>query len=185
MTRLASVLLVMAAAAAAACSEDAGAIAPAPQARELVTLDDAARRNAGITVAAVATTMRADTTEAPGVIALDERSTARIGSLVEGIVIATTAEVGDRVTAKQQLAAMHSTLVHEAWAGYRKAIAERRRLDKELAFAAAAHDRAASARLALHRRPVQRAAAPRQSRGSATWSGSRRARPTAAGSSPA
>jgi cobalt-zinc-cadmium efflux system membrane fusion protein len=73
---------------------------------------------------------------------LDERHTARIGSLVEGILLDTSAEVGDRVTAGQVLATMHSTVVHEAWAGYRKAIAERRRLEKELAFAVAAHERA-------------------------------------------
>jgi cobalt-zinc-cadmium efflux system membrane fusion protein len=37
---------------------------------------------------------------------------------------------------------MHSTVVHEAWAGYRKAIAERRRMEKELSFAEAADARA-------------------------------------------
>jgi cobalt-zinc-cadmium efflux system membrane fusion protein len=37
---------------------------------------------------------------------------------------------------------MHSAVVHETWASYRKAIADRRRLEKELAFAVAAHERA-------------------------------------------
>ena len=44
--------------------------------------------------------------------------------------------------AGQILATMHSPVVHETWASYRKAIAERRRLEQGLAFAVAAHERA-------------------------------------------
>jgi cobalt-zinc-cadmium efflux system membrane fusion protein len=54
-------------------------------------------------------------------------------------------------------------VVHEAWAGYRKAIAERRHLDKELAFAVAAHERARRlyAEKAVALQEVQRAEANR------------------------
>ena len=134
-------LLLPAVVAVHACAERTGTPAPAAHPEGIVALDENARQHAGITVAPVETTVRAEQTEAPGVIALDERRTARIGSLVEGILLETMAEVGDRVRAGQVLATMHSTVVHEAWAGYRKAIAERRRLDKELAFAVAAHER--------------------------------------------
>jgi cobalt-zinc-cadmium efflux system membrane fusion protein len=164
MTALLLFMLLALAAATAGCGERAAAVAPAPAAADdAITLDDTAQQHAGITVATVATTLRAEQTEAPGVIALDERHTARIGSLVDGILMETTADVGDRVRVGQQLAAMHSPVVHEAWAGYRKAIADRRRLEKEVAFAVAAHERAG--RLygdkAISLQDVQRAEADR------------------------
>lgn len=127
---------------ASGCGEHVPTTAlPAPSA-DFVTLDATAQRHGGITVAPASTALRATETEAPGVLALDERRTARIGSLVDGVLIETFAEVGDRVKVGQILATMHSPVVHEAWASYRKAIAERRRLEKELTFAVAAHDRA-------------------------------------------
>jgi cobalt-zinc-cadmium efflux system membrane fusion protein len=149
--------------AVAACGERTPAAAPAPAALEFVTLDQTAQQHAGVRVAVVTTAARAEQTEAPGLIALDERRTARIGSLVEGIVLDTSAEVGDRVRRGQVLAAMHSTVVHEAWAGYRKASAERRRLEKELAFAIAAQERTRRlyADKAISSQEVQRAEADR------------------------
>ncbi|MCC7416766.1 MAG: efflux RND transporter periplasmic adaptor subunit [Acidobacteria bacterium] len=137
-----AVLPLLAAAAAGACGDRTAAVAPPAAAREFLILDEAAQRRAGITVAPVETAAVADTTQAPAVIALDERRTARIGSLVEGLLLDTTAEVGDRVGAGQVLATMHSVVVHDAWAGYRKAIAERRRLEKEVSYTVAAHERA-------------------------------------------
>jgi cobalt-zinc-cadmium efflux system membrane fusion protein len=125
-----------------ACGERAAAPPPVAAPPEFLTLDQGAQEHAGIAVAPVATVVRARQTEAPGLIALDERRTVRIGSLVEGILLETRADVGDRVRAGQVLATMHSTVVHEAWAGYRKAIAERRRMEKELSFAEAADARA-------------------------------------------
>jgi len=145
-----------------------GTQAPTPTtqgapASDTVTLDDLSRKNAGITVGTARTVTRADQTQASGVLALDERHTARIGSLVEGIVLESSAHVGDRVTTGQVLATMHSTVVHEAWANYRKAIAERRRLEKELAFAVSAHERAQRlhADKAISLQEVQRAEANR------------------------
>lgn len=142
MRRLLVLLLPASLVIVTACGEPTVATAPAAETEGVITLDETAQRHAGITIAPVEVAMRAEQTEAPGVIALDERRTARIGSLVEGILLETTAEVGDRVHAGQVLATMHSTVVHETWAGYRKAIADRRRLEKELAFAVAAHERA-------------------------------------------
>jgi cobalt-zinc-cadmium efflux system membrane fusion protein len=125
-----------------ACTDRPAVVAAAPKPEGVVTLNDNAQRQAGITIARVETRLSAEQREAPGVVALDERHTARIGSLVEGILLETSAEVGDRVKSGQVLATMHSPAVHEAWAGYRKAIAERRHLEKELAFAVAADERA-------------------------------------------
>lgn len=133
-------LLMVLAAVAGGCGAPAD-VAPASPPPEFVTLDRAAQQNAGITVAPVVTAPRSAQTQAPGVLDLDERRTARIGSLVEGVVLETFGQVGDRVRAGQLLATMHSPRVHEAWASYRTAIAERRHLEKELAFAVAAHER--------------------------------------------
>jgi len=146
-----------------ACGERTVAPAQAPETSGVVVLAEAARQHAGIQVEPVTIGVRAQTTEAPGVLALDERLTARIGSLVDGIVLETPADVGDRVRAGQVLANMHSVIVHEAWASYRKAVAERRRLEKELAFAVTAHERTRRlfADKAISLQDVQRAEADR------------------------
>ncbi len=109
---------------------------------EFVELTDDAIKNAGIAVEPVQTRTRTDRLLAPGLLALDESRTARIGSLQEGLILETLAQVGDRVRSRQLLATMHGHALHDAWAGYRKAIADRRRLDKELAYAVDAHERA-------------------------------------------
>ena len=163
MTRFLSMLAIVFV--AVGCGEREMAVAPLADAGQLVTLDETAQLRAGISVATVQTTPRAEQTAAPGVIALDERRTARIGSLVEGVLLETNADVGARVAAGQILATMHSTVVHDAWAAYRKAIAERRRLDNEVVFAAAAHERAQRlyAEKAVSLQEVQRADANRVS----------------------
>jgi cobalt-zinc-cadmium efflux system membrane fusion protein len=163
MKRLLVLPLLVVSFAVHACVERPSAVAPAPSVGEFITLDDNAQRQAGIAVVTIETTVSAEHTEAPGIIALDERHTARIGSLVEGILLETAADVGDRVRAGHVLATMHSTVVHEAWAGYRKAVADRRRLEKELAFAVAAHERAQRlhADKAVSLQDVQRADADR------------------------
>ena len=134
-----------------------------PAAAEFLTLDDEAQRHAGIRVEATHTVLLASRTEAPGVLTVDEGRTARIGSLVEGIVLNIFAGVGDRVRSGQVLAIMHGPVVHDAWASYRKAIAERRHLEKELAFAVAAHERTQRllAAKAISLQEVQRADANR------------------------
>jgi cobalt-zinc-cadmium efflux system membrane fusion protein len=154
--------LVFLAAAAAAC-EQGSATGVDPAATDVIALSETALEQGGIRVAPVATVSRAQHVEAPAVIVLDERRTARIGALVEGVVVETFAEVGDRARAGQQLAALHSPVIHEAWASYRKAIAERRHLEKELAFAVAAYERARRlhADKAISLQEVQRAEADR------------------------
>ncbi len=108
-----------------------------------VTLTEDARREVGLQVEAATMAQRPDTLGANAVLVLDERRTARIGSTVEGLVVDTFSEVGDRVRAGQVLAHLHSHVVHDAWAEYRKAVAERRRAEAELAFAADGAGRAA------------------------------------------
>jgi cobalt-zinc-cadmium efflux system membrane fusion protein len=130
----------------AACGGAASGVseppAAAPTRQAFIELSEAALGNAGIVVTPVQTTTRADRILAPGLIALDETRTARVGSLQEGLILDTPAQVGDRVRARQLLATMHGHAMHDAWAGYRKAIADQRRLDKELAYAIDAHERA-------------------------------------------
>jgi cobalt-zinc-cadmium efflux system membrane fusion protein len=132
---------------------------------DVVELTPAAITQAGIKVQAVTEQTRTDQVTASGVIALDETRTARVGSLQEGLVLATRAQVGDRVGARQLLATMHGHAVHDAWAGYRKAIADRRRLEKELTFAIDAHERAKRlyADKAISLQEVQRAEVDRVS----------------------
>ena len=136
-------LLLLLATVVAACGRTALTPPPASRTPDVVTLSADAQRNAGIVVTPARTVMRGDFTDAPGLVAVDEARTARIGSLVQGIVLDTAAQVGDRVNAGQVLATMHSTIVHDTWAAYRKAVAERRRAEHELAFAIQAHERAA------------------------------------------
>ena len=125
------------------------ATAPAPTAttdaaaaQDVVTLSAEARQRAGITVEAAREVMRAQTLEATAVVALDEARTARVGSQVEGLVVSAAREVGDRVGAGTLLASVQSHRVHDSWAAYRKAIAERRRATNELEFAKEAEARA-------------------------------------------
>jgi membrane fusion protein, heavy metal efflux system len=109
---------------------------------DVVTLDAASQKRAGITVDRVGLLMRADAADAPGIVALNDTRTARIGSLVEGVVVELTAQVGDHVRGNQRLASLHSHAVHDAWAGYRKARADERRLVTELRYATDALARA-------------------------------------------
>lgn len=107
----------------------------------VVQLTDAAMREAGLEVQAAQTLMRRTSIEAPGVLALDERRTARIGSQVEGKVLEVFVEIGDRAQTGKELAHMISPVVHEAWAAYRKALSERRRAQNDLTVAVQQVDR--------------------------------------------
>lgn len=107
-----------------------------------VSLDEAGRARAGITIAPARRITRAEAVDAPGIVALNETRTARIGSLTDGIVIGVSVQVGDRVRSGQGLASLHSHAVHDAWAGYRKAKADERRLVTELRYASDALGRA-------------------------------------------
>ncbi len=138
-------LLAAAGVAVSACSRPPESPLPStetPAHPDVVVLGDAALKNARIEVATVGVTTRTDRILAPGLLALDEGRTARVGSLQEGLILQTPVAVGDRVRAGQLLATMHGHAMHDAWAGYRKAVADRRRLEKALAYSVDAHDRA-------------------------------------------
>jgi cobalt-zinc-cadmium efflux system membrane fusion protein len=133
--------------AAASCGGNAPASAPPVAATPaadagLVVLDETALKQAGVTIETVRRVTRADETEAPGLVALDETRTARVGSLVDGVVLESSAQIGDRVVPRQILARLHSHSIHDAQAAYRKAQAEERRLTTELTYAVQAHERA-------------------------------------------
>lgn len=81
-----------------------------------------AQQRAGVVLDTVRQITHAEQISAPGVLAPDEARTARIGSLQEALVLETQALIGDHVRAGQLLATMHGHAVHDAWAGYRKAM---------------------------------------------------------------
>lgn len=107
-----------------------------------VVLSDRARQVAGIVTAPVAATAATGGIDAVGTIALDDTRTARVGALAEGVVSATHVNVGDRVARHALLAGLHSHDLHDGWADYRKAIADRRRVAQDVTFAADALARA-------------------------------------------
>ncbi len=161
--------LAAAGALAVACGspppEPAAAAAAAP-ATNTVVLTDEAIKNAAISIEAVRTTTRADRIAAPGLMAVADTRTARVGALQEGLILDTPAQVGDRVRPRQLLATMHTHALHDAWAGYRKATADERRVEHLLAFAVAAHERAqrlyadkAAAQQEVQRAEVERVSA--------------------------
>ena len=131
----------------------------------VVQLTASAEREGGLEIQSVQTVMRGTSIEAPGVISLDERRTARIGSQVEGKVLEVFVQIGDRAQTGKELAHMISPIVHEAWAAYRKALAERRRAQNDLAMAAEQVERAKRllADKAVSEQEVRRAEANRVS----------------------
>lgn len=117
---------------------------PPEEARTSVTLTDEQARAAGIETAPVRYVERTDPVQASGLVGFDERRTARLGSLVEGVVHDLDVQPGDRVAAGAVVARLHSHVVHDAWAAYFKARAERQRLETERAYARTVAARAAT-----------------------------------------
>lgn len=124
--------------AAPAVTQAPGA-APAPG----VALSQAAQRSSGIDAETPRWIERVDRVEASGVVGLNERRTARPGAIAEGIVQHIDVQVGDRVRQGALVATIHSHAVHDAWAGYFKALADRRRFENEVRYARVAEERAA------------------------------------------
>jgi len=138
--------VVAAALLAAACGSNApqeAAPAATPEARTGVQVSDADAKAAGIETAPARMVERTEPLQASGVVTFDERRTARLGSLVEGVVDELRVQPGDQVTRGAVVAMLHSHVIHDAWADYFKAQAERRRADTELAYARTAESRAA------------------------------------------
>ncbi len=102
---------------------------------DAVVLSPAGQQLAGIVVERARAEAPGAELEAVGTVSLDDTRTARIGALVEGVVRATHVNVGDRVRQGGLLAGLDSHEVHDSWGDYRKAIADRRRLEQELTFA--------------------------------------------------
>lgn len=88
----------------------------------------------GITVATPRVDRRSSQLSASALLQLDETRTARIGAVVDGVVVDIPVQIGARVAKGARLAGMHSHELHEARAEYRRALAERRRATTELAF---------------------------------------------------
>lgn len=135
------------------------ATAAAPPSSVRVDAADAAA--SGIETAVAKVVERADPIAAAGRVVFDDRRTARIGSLVEGVVHQLDVQPGDAVARGAVVAQLHSHVVHDAWSAYFKALAERRRADAELAYARTAESRAAAlvADKALSAQELERARA--------------------------
>lgn len=123
-------------------ASSAGAPAPNTAPDTDIRLSPDAIRSAGIVVAPVRTERRNGYFETPAVLQLDETRTARIGAIVEGVVVNAEIQVGARVGPQTRLADLHSHMVHEAWAEYRRAVAEQRRASLELDYMRQAEGRA-------------------------------------------
>ena len=147
MNRLLLPAVLLASSAAACTTAQPGKVvaaepAAAAQQSGLVVLDAEAQRRGNVATDLVKQVIRSEMAEAPGIVALNETRTARIGSLVDGIVVDVAVQPGARVTRNQQLASLHSHSVHDSWAGYRKARADERRLITELRYTTDAEARA-------------------------------------------
>jgi cobalt-zinc-cadmium efflux system membrane fusion protein len=136
---------LLAMAALAACSPPASAPAPDDHrgSSGAVSVPADAAAVAGIETAAARSVERSDALQAAGVVTFDERRTARLGALVDGVVADIRVQPGDRVAARAVVARLHSHAVHDAWAGYFQAIAARRRAEAEVTYARTAEARAA------------------------------------------
>lgn len=156
---LAAALLV----ALAGCGTPEETTQPAetPAAADRVTLGDEAAKTAGIEWAPARAQSRTARITAPGTVQLNERRTARIGTVTDGIVIDVAVQPGDRVAKGARLATVLSHVFHDAWAEYFKALAERRTAEREVAYARSAAARADRlvADKALSRQEADRAAA--------------------------
>lgn len=157
-------LIATAAVSTLACgrgAEPSVAAAPAATPKTSVTLTNAEAKAAGIQTAPARFVERTEPLRASGVVTFDERRTARLGALVEGVVDDLRVQVGDRVNAGAIVGRIHSHVVHDAWAAYFKAQAEWQRLETELAYARTAASRAAQlvADKALSAQELERARA--------------------------
>ncbi|MDE3262317.1 MAG: efflux RND transporter periplasmic adaptor subunit [Acidobacteriota bacterium] len=108
----------------------------------IVTMTEAGREAAGIATARVRATVQTDALEALGVVSLDERRTARLGAIVDGVVAEVLVQPGDRVEAGAVLALILSHQIHDVWAEYFTAAAHRQEAAAELDYARTAESRA-------------------------------------------
>jgi len=96
----------------------------APISADAVQISSAQQTQAGIRTAAVETRAVPQSLTVTGKVVMDERQTAHIGALADGIVETVSVLPGDTVRAGQPLAHIHSHLIHETAASLAQAYAE-------------------------------------------------------------
>lgn len=131
--------------------------------RDAVAVSGVAQKRSGIDAHTPSWVERVDRIEAAGIVVLNERRTARPGAITEGVISHIDVQIGDRVKQGEALATLHSHAVHDAWANYFRALAERRRFDNEVRYARVAEGRASRllADKALSPQEVDRATSDR------------------------
>jgi cobalt-zinc-cadmium efflux system membrane fusion protein len=107
-----------------------------------IVLDEAAQKQGGVLVERVRVRSVPQALRANGKLGLNENQTWRVGAVTEGRIVKVLANAGDQVEEGQILARMHSHMIHEARADYRRAVAELARLKAAEEYAMRARDRA-------------------------------------------
>lgn len=135
MRQITTVLLCATVAACGAAPEPTPAVATdAPPAVD-VQLTSEQIASGGIVVSVVQEEAWAEAFEAPAVLQLDQRRTARIGAVIDARVEDVLVEVGDVVRRGAVLAEMHAHVTHDTVAALHKAASDIARFDGEIAFA--------------------------------------------------
>jgi membrane fusion protein, heavy metal efflux system len=108
----------------------------------VVALDAAAQRSAGVRVEKASERALPETIRASARLTNDENHTWRVGAITEGRVVQVLAAPGDFVEAGRPLARMHSHEVHDSRAQYQNAQTELVRASANHQYAQKARDRA-------------------------------------------
>jgi cobalt-zinc-cadmium efflux system membrane fusion protein len=107
-----------------------------------VIIDEAAQQKAGIVVEQPRSQASHDVISATGRVTYNEDRSWIVGSVVDGRVVSVLVKAGERVSAGQVLAQVHSHEVHDSRADYRNAVREVTRAQTVLAQAQRVRDRA-------------------------------------------
>jgi cobalt-zinc-cadmium efflux system membrane fusion protein len=119
------------------------AVPAPPEEQDVVRIDSSAVTGGKVKWEAARLEALPQLLQVTGRAGVDENRTSRVGSIVDGRVIAVLANVGDRVEKGRLLARLHSHEVHDARAEYAKARNELRRREAECDYSRNARDRAA------------------------------------------
>ena len=115
---------------------------PSAKTPDLVTLDEAGQRSAGIRVEPAVERAMPEVIRANARITNDEERTWRVGAITDGRVVKVLAAAGDSVREGQPLARLHSHEIHDSRAQYRNAVSELQRAKSAVAYAVKVRDRA-------------------------------------------
>ncbi len=107
-----------------------------------IALDPVAQKEGGVVVEQVRVRSLPQVLRANGRLGLNENRKWRVGAVTEGRIVRVLANAGDQVEQGQILARMHSHMVHEARADYRRSVAELARLKAAGEYAMRSRDRA-------------------------------------------